>query len=127
MPSTEQSAIPNDSPFLRNSVPPIGFGAFGSGYTGKMWKRVRSTFRWLGSGAVETVPRWWLRCPTCDAELVGPWNAGVGSSSPPRFPAAPPTSAELVAKCPMHGHAPYNDASKKPSVRRIADGDQRER
>ena len=100
------------------------FGAVRYGYIGGMWKRMRSALRWLGSGAVETVPRWWLRCPICDRELVGPWNAGVRASSPPKFPAASPTRDELIAKCPVHGHAPYNDATKKPSVRRIADESQ---
>jgi hypothetical protein len=31
-----------------------------------------------------------------------------------------PTRSELLAKCPVHGHLPYNDPSKAPPWRRVA-------
>jgi hypothetical protein len=81
-------------------------------------QRAKRALRWLMSPPVERVPRWWLHCPICDAELVGPYPAGtiipVGTSGPSIID---PNRAELIAKCPVHGHLPYNDASK-PSPRR---------
>ncbi|MCU1426731.1 MAG: hypothetical protein JWL83_731, partial [Actinomycetia bacterium] len=63
---------------------------------------------------VEHVPRWWLRCPICDRELVGPWHAGTHVARNPGLEWLDPTREELISKCPVHGRLPYNDASKKP-------------
>lgn len=38
-------------------------------------------------------------------------------------PRVPPNREELMAKCPEHGHLPYNDLTRKPKGRRIAEGD----
>jgi hypothetical protein len=101
---------------------PIIFGV----HLRRMMSRLRSLWRRLSGGAVETVPRWWLHCPICDRELVGPWNAGVQASMPTRVPVfTPPTRQELIAKCPAHGALPYNDATRNPSVRREASDESR--
>jgi hypothetical protein len=65
----------------------------------------------------ERVPRWWLHCPICDAELVGPWHGGMRASGAPTvwLMDLPPTREELIAKCPTHGHRPYNDPDRRPS------------
>ena len=86
-------------------------------------ERLRSLWRWAWSSTPVEVPRWWLHCPICDAELVGPWAAGAAwVPGPMRLTAqeVPPRREELVAKCPVHGHRPYNDPSQKPRYRRIA-------
>lgn len=74
---------------------------------------------WLVSPPVERVPRWWLHCPICDEQLVGPYPAGtivpVGQGG---LSFLDPTREELIAKCPAHGHLPYNDPTKKPTTRR---------
>ncbi len=72
---------------------------------------------------IERVPRWWLHCPICDAELVGPYPAGVIVAKSPGPSRLDPTRDELVAKCPVHGHLPFNDSTKKPSVRRAPIGE----
>jgi hypothetical protein len=61
------------------------------------------------------VPREWVRCPICDRRLVGPYNPG-GHGTTVRFGviSTPPNRAELVAKCPVHGHRPYNDPNRSP-------------
>jgi hypothetical protein len=82
--------------------------------------RLRNSVRWLFSPPAQRVPRGWLHCPICDRELVGPYPAGtifpVGTAEPNILD---PNRDELVAKCPVHGHLPYNDATKRPPVRRI--------
>jgi hypothetical protein len=83
-----------------------------------MWKLVRLLTR----RRAEVVPRAWLHCPICDAELQGPWHAGTlryGPMSLGRRSIAP-SNAELVAKCPTHGHLPFNDPDKKPPWQRVA-------
>jgi hypothetical protein len=80
---------------------------------------VRASFRrwWrsLWHTRVEYVPRWWLHCPICDRELVGPFHAGVNNlHSGVGAGLGDPNRQELIAKCPVHGQMPYNDPTKKP-------------
>jgi hypothetical protein len=82
---------------------------------------------WLGSPAPRRrqvkVPRWWVHCPICDRELVGPYNPGGHGLTLLRGGAVslPPNRAELIAKCPLHGRRPYNDPNLKPSADWISD------
>lgn len=69
----------------------------------------------------ERVPRTWTRCPICDERLVGPWPAGyIGTDGMGGRAVAEPARAELVAKCPVHGHRPYNDPDHPPPYRQLA-------
>jgi hypothetical protein len=82
--------------------------------------QVGNAIRWIFSPAAERVPRSWLHCPICDRELVGPYPAGtvfpIGTAGPNVLD---PNREELIARCPVHGHMPYNDAIKRPRVRRL--------
>jgi hypothetical protein len=68
---------------------------------------------------VERVSRRWVHCPICDSELVGPYPAGQLGYGPQSL-TFEPLHEELVAKCPVHGHRPYNDPTQHPRIRRIA-------
>jgi len=70
---------------------------------------VRRTLRWLWSPRSIDTPRSWQHCPICDRELVG----GAGGGGPIAGPAGvgdwiPPAKEELIARCPTHGHPPFN-------------------
>ena len=91
----------------------------GTFYGETVLRRLMSVSRRLVEPPVERVPRWWLHCPNCDVELVGPYPAGAWVARSPGPARLDPTQAELIAKCPVHGRLPYNDASKKPTVRRL--------
>lgn len=54
------------------------------------------------------VPRTWLHCPICDLDLVGPYPPGAIVAGPAGPGSLAPAREELVAKCPVHGHAPFN-------------------
>ena len=58
-----------------------------------------------------------------DSEVVGPYPAGTMVARSPGPSRLNPIREELVAKCPVHGRLPFNDPTKKPSVRRIAMAD----
>jgi hypothetical protein len=62
-----------------------------------------------------------LYCPICDRALVGPYPAGAIIGGAGNRSVIEPTRAELIAKCPTHGHRPYNDPTKSPSIRYVAD------
>jgi hypothetical protein len=85
----------------------------------RMWKsawRTRPPEQWH-QGA--------YRRPTCGHELPAT-RPGPPSPLGPRW--LPPTRAELIAKCPLHGHSPYNDLSKEMADRgELAEGDGLER
>ncbi len=83
-----------------------------------VFRQLVSAIRRLVQPPVEQVLQSWLHCPICDAELVGPYPAGAWVARSPGPTRLDPTRAELIAKCPVHGHAPYNDASKQPPIRR---------
>jgi hypothetical protein len=85
--------------------------------------------RWLVSPPSQrrklVVPRSWVRCPICDRPLVGPYNPGGHGLTLLRGGAVslPPSRAELIAKCPVHGHRPYNDPDRVPHEEWISDDD----
>lgn len=85
--------------------------------------RIREWLRrasYIVAAPVQRVPRAWTRCPICDERLVGPWPAGfIGRGSGGRD-VIEPAREELVAKCPVHGHLPYNDPDRSPPFRQLA-------
>lgn len=77
-----------------------------SGTLDGLRQRLARLWRWLSTGYEPKRPVEWLYCPICGARLVGP-PAGFRARDP--YPVwIQPTRAELVAKCPNHGRAPYN-------------------
>jgi hypothetical protein len=71
-----------------------------------MAQPLRKIVRWLGGTDrdIDVEPT----CPLCGSQLAGPYRAGGWA----RLSGAPfyiePSREELIAKCPTHGHAPYN-------------------
>lgn len=85
------------------------------------WRRLRDALSYESLIPVERVPRRWTRCPICDERLVGPWPAGyIGSNGMGGRGVIEPAREELVAKCPVHGHRPYNDPDRRPPYRQLA-------
>lgn len=80
----------------------------------RAWDRLKPI---LGPRA-QRVPRRWLHCPICDAELVGPFNVGLIDRYATGL-VREPTREELVAKCPVHGRRPFNDPDREPPFRQI--------
>jgi len=83
--------------------------------------RVKRMFRWLATPPAQHVPRWWLHCPICDRDLVGPFPAGALVTGPAGPLTMEPTREELIAKCPVHGHRPYNDPQRGPGFRQVSE------
>src|SRR4051794_27362656 len=79
----------------------IAFGTLGA-----MAHSLRRFFGWLGSSRLDS--RAPSTCPICGAELVGPYPAGGTVRESGGLTYLAPTREELIAKCPTHGHAPYN-------------------
>jgi hypothetical protein len=75
---------------------------------------IRKVVRWSLGPSVVRVPRFWLHCPICDRELVGPYAPGMIVPQPAGPIFEPPSRAELIAKCPVHGHRPFNDPDPRP-------------
>jgi len=71
-------------------------------------KALMTTWKWLTSGREEAGPRAWRHCPICDRELAGPYPSGLNVAGPAGPTVLEPAQDELIAKCPVHGHAPYN-------------------
>jgi hypothetical protein len=88
---------------------------------GSIGRSLRRALRWLTGPTTQRVPRSWLHCPICDRELVGPYPSGsiVGRSAGPLV--IEPGREELIAKCPVHGHRPYNDPDRRPPFRQVSD------
>jgi hypothetical protein len=68
-----------------------------------MWFR---RFVWWWRHGTVTETKW--ACPRCGGPVVGKpgyaeWGGRLGGQI-----YTPPNEAELVARCPIHGHAPWN-------------------
>jgi hypothetical protein len=74
----------------------------------RVWQRLK---RLWGPRAI-VVPRAWLHCPICDRDLVGPYPPGSFVSNSPGPEWLAPNRDELVAKCPVHGRAPFNEGER---------------
>lgn len=68
----------------------------------------------------QRVPEAWIRCPVCGRDLVGPYPVGAIVPGPAGPFVDSPSPEELIAKCPVHGHRPYNDPDKRPPFRQRA-------
>jgi hypothetical protein len=68
----------------------------------------------------QAVPRSWLRCPICDRELVGPYPSGTIVAGMGLGEAMAPNRSELIAKCPVHGHRPFNDPDVRPPFKQVS-------
>jgi len=70
------------------------------------WRETKAgrVLDWLVGWSPQPSQERWTHCPICGSTLVGPYRAGGHAKG---LPLEPPR-AELIAKCPVRGHAPYN-------------------
>jgi hypothetical protein len=88
---------------------------------GNIARRLRQSLRWLTGPRTQHVPRSWLHCPICDSELVGPYPSGSVIARSPGPSVIEPGREELIAKCPVHDHRPYNDPDRHPPFRQVSE------
>ena len=79
-----------------------------------------SVLRRVFEPPAQRVPKAWIHCPVCGRDLVGPYPVGAIVPGPAGPFVDSPSREELIAKCPVHGHRPYNDPDKRPPFRQRA-------
>lgn len=79
-----------------------------------------SVLRRVFEPPAQRVPEAWIHCPVCGRDLVGPYSVGAIVPGPAGPFVDSPSREELIAKCPVHGHRPYNDPDKRPPFRQRA-------